>query len=384
MRSNRLAVNAAFFINGFILGNWQGRLPLIQEIYNAGDGTISIVLLAEAIGAVVAMPFTGWLIMRNGSRRITLVSAFLYSAVIAFIPFMGSTPALFILYSLMGIITGVFDVAMNSQAVLVEQKYDRPIMTSFHAFFSIGMAVGGWCAAFFVSVATSLSNHLFIVGGIAVIIALWVSQHLIHDKPQTRPSSDEPLFRLPNATLIGIGVITLCCMLGEGAMANWSANYMENIAHASKSLAPIAISAFATAMTLGRLFGDRVRAATGDKKLIILGGAIAAGGMIFALVFPFPYSSIAGFFFVGLGLSTIVPIAYSIAGNAKGLPHGVGLAMVTTVGYSGFLFGPPIIGFLADWQSLRFSLGVVAALFVIMTILGMRYNPAKALKNKHG
>jgi MFS family permease len=374
---NRIAVNAAFFINGFILGNWQARLPRIQEIYNADQGTISLVLLAEAIGAVVAMPFTGWIIMRNGSRRITLFSAFMYSAIIAFIPFMGSIPALFALYTLMGIITGVFDVAMNSQAVMVEQQYTRPIMTSFHAFFSIGMALGGWCAAFFASLQVDLAYHLLSVGGAAVIIAVWTSRYLIRDKPTIKPSSDQPLFRLPSAALIGIGVITLCCMLGEGAMANWSVNYMENIAKASVTLAPIAISAFATAMTLGRLFGDRVRALIGDQKLIVLGSAVATAGILITLIFPFPYSSIAGFFFVGLGLSTIVPIAYSIAGNAKGLPHGVGLAMVTTVGYSGFLFGPPIIGFLADWQSLRFSLGVVAGLFVIMTILGLRYNPSK-------
>jgi MFS family permease len=375
---NRIAVNAAFFINGFILGNWQARLPRIQEIYNADQGTISLVLLGEAIGAVVAMPFTGWIIMRNGSRRITLFSAFMYSAIIAFIPFMGSIPALFALYTLMGIITGVFDVAMNSQAVMVEQQYTRPIMTSFHAFFSIGMALGGWCAAFFASLQVDLAYHLLSVGGAAVIIAVWTSRYLIRDKPTIKPSSDQPLFRLPSAALIGIGVITLCCMLGEGAMANWSVNYMENIAKASVTLAPIAISAFATAMTLGRLFGDRVRALIGDQKLIVLGSAVATAGILITLIFPFPYSSIAGFFFVGLGLSTIVPIAYSIAGNAKGLPHGVGLAMVTTVGYSGFLFGPPIIGFLADWQSLRFSLGVVAGLFVIMTILGLRYNPSKS------
>jgi MFS family permease len=381
VRHNRIAVNAAFFINGFILGNWQARLPRIQEIYNADQGTISMVLLAEALGAVVAMPFTGWLIMRKGSRSITLLSAFLYSAVIVLIPFMGSILALFALYVFMGIITGVFDVAMNSQAVMVEQKYARPIMTSFHAFFSIGMALGGGCAAVFSSFEYGIVPHLLAVAGAAVFVTLCTSRYLIRDKPVEKPSSDQPLFRLPNATLIGIGVITLCCMLGEGAMANWSVNYMENIAKASVSLAPIAIAAFATAMTAGRIFGDRVRAAIGDKKLIVLGSVIATIGILIALMFPFPYSSIAGFFFVGLGLSTIVPIAYSIAGNAKGLPHGVGLAMVTTVGYSGFLFGPPIIGFLADWQSLRFSLGIVAGLFVIMTILGIRYNPSKALKS---
>jgi MFS family permease len=380
VRLNRIAVNAAFFINGFILGNWQGRLPRIQEIYSADQGTISLVLLAEALGAVVAMPFTGWLIMRNGSRSITLLSAFLYSAVVVFIPFMGSIQALFALYIVMGVITGVFDVAMNSQAVMVEQSYGRPIMTSFHAFFSVGMAFGGGCAAIFSWLALGIVTHLITITSVAVIIALWTSRYLIRDKPTEKPSSDQPLFRLPNAALIGIGVITLCCMLGEGAMANWSVNYMENIAKATKALAPLAIAAFATAMMLGRIFGDRVRASIGDKKLIVLGGVIATAGILVTLVFPFPYSSIAGFFLVGLGLSTIVPIAYSIAGNAKGLPRGVGLAMVTTVGYSGFLFGPPIIGFLADWHSLRFSLGVVAGLFVIMTLLGIRYSPSKALK----
>jgi MFS family permease len=381
VRLNRIAVNAAFFINGFILGNWQGRLPRIQEIYNADQGTISLVLLAEALGAVVAMPFTGWLIMRNGSRSITLFSAFLYSAIIIFIPFMGSIQALFALYVIMGVVTGVFDVAMNSQAVMVERQYERPIMTSFHAFFSVGMALGGGCAAIFSWLELGIVTHLSTIAGVAVIIALWTSRYLIRDKPTEKPSSDQPLFRLPNTALIGIGIITLCCMLGEGAMANWSVNYMENVAHATKGFAPIAIASFATAMMLGRIFGDRVRAAIGDKKLIVLGGIVATIGILVTLIFPFPYSSIAGFFFVGLGLSTIVPIAYSIAGNAKGLPHGVGLAMVTTVGYSGFLFGPPIIGFLADWQSLRFSLGVVAGLFVIMTVLGMRYNPSKALKS---
>lgn len=148
---------------------------------------------------------------------------------------------------------------------------------------------------------------------------------------------------------------------------------MENIAAASKTLAPIGLSAFASSMTIGRLFGDRVRMALGDKKMIIAGGLIAVGGLSLALAFPYPYVSIVGFFFVGIGLSSIVPIAYSIAGNTKQLPPGVGLAMVTTVGYSGFLFGPPIIGFIADWQTLRVALGFVAALLVIMTILGLRY-----------
>ena len=172
---------------------------------------------------------------------------------------------------------------------------------------------------------------------------------------------------------MSVGAIAFCCMMGEGAIGDWSVNYMQNIAHANKALAPIGLSAFATAMTVGRIFGDRVRLILGDQKLIMLGGVISTIGLGIALIFPLPYVSIAGFFLVGLGLSTIVPIAYSLAGNTKGLPPGVGLAMVTTVGYTGFLFGPPIIGFLADWQTLRFALTLVVFLLVVMTILGFRY-----------
>ena len=155
---------------------------------------------------------------------------------------------------------------------------------------------------------------------------------------------------------------------------------MENIANASISLAPIGLSAFATAMTMGRIFGDSMRNRFGDRALIIGGGLMALVGLSAALIFPLPYVTIAGFFLVGLGLSSIVPIAYSIAGNDKNLPPGVGLAMVTTVGYTGFLVGPPLIGFIADWQNLRFSLALIALLILLMTFLGYRYNTTSAVR----
>ncbi len=375
MLLNRIAANIAFFINGFIYANWISRLPRIQELYHADNGTIGLVLLASSIGAVGAMPFTGWIIIKNGSRRITLFSAFMYCAVMPLIPFMGNVPSLVFLFFIMGVVTGMLDVAMNAQAVMIEQQYKKPIMTSFHAFFSIGMALGAWAGALFVDLEIDLFRHFTIVVIASLIAVVWSGKNLIYDKPDASLPHDGPLFRLPTPALLSVGIIAFCCMMGEGAMGDWSVNYMQNIAHANKALAPIGLSAFATAMTLGRIFGDRARSVLGDKKLILLGGLIATTGLGLALLFPQPYICIVGFFFVGIGLSTIVPIAYSIAGSAKGVPSGVGLAMVTTVGYSGFLFGPPIIGFLADWQTLRIALATIVFLFVIMTILGARYNP---------
>lgn len=373
MLRNRIAVKIAFFINGFILANWVSRLPRIQELYDADNGEIGLVLLATSLGAVLAMPFAGWVIIKNGSRRITLLTAIFYCTVVPLIPWMPNLPALIVLYFFMGLVTGMFDVAMNAQAVMVEQAYRKPIMTSFHALFSIGMMLGAWSAALFTDLQIDLARHLALVVGVSLVAVAWSSGNLVHDKPDPAERHDGPLFRLPTPALINIGIIAFCCMMGEGAMAEWSVNYMENIALASKTLAPIGLSAFATAMTLGRLFGDRSRIALGDRKMIVMGGLLAVAGLTLAVAFPLPYVSIAGFFLVGLGLSSIVPIAYSIAGSTRELPSGVGLAMVTTVGYAGFLVGPPLIGFIANAQTLRVALAIVSALFVLMTVLGIRY-----------
>ncbi|WP_160143529.1 MFS transporter [Chryseolinea soli] len=373
MLRHRIAVKITFFVNGFILANWVARLPRIQELYGADNGDIGLVLFSLSIGAVAAMPFAGWVIIKNGSRSISLLTAILYSAVVPLIPLMPNFAALVALYFCIGVITGMYDVAINAQAVMVEREYKRPIMTSFHAFFSLGMMLGAWSAALFTDIRVDLESHFLIVAGVSLAAVAWASRNLIHDKPDPGAHTDGPLFRLPNASLISVGVIAFCCMMGEGAMSEWTVNFMENIARSTKALAPIALSAFATAMTLGRFFGDGARATFGDRTMIILGGILAFAGLSLALVIPLPYVSIAGFFLVGLGLSTIVPIAYSIAGNTRELPSSVALAMVTTVGYSGFLIGPPVIGFIADAHTLRVALTVVAALFIVMTVLGIRY-----------
>jgi MFS family permease len=272
----------------------------------------------------------------------------------------------------MGISTGMLDAAMNAQAIMVEKEYKRSLMTSFHAFFSIGMMLGAGTAALFTNFHIDLLAHFWIILFVALILITWMSRYLILDLPDPNKPDEGPLFRLPTKSLVGVGIIAFCCMIGEGALSDWSVNYMENIAKSSKTLAPIGLSAFATAMTLGRIFGDRVRMALGDRKMIVLGGFLSIIGLSAALVFPVPAITIAGFFVVGFGLSTIVPITYSIAGNSTDIPSGVGIAMVTTVGYAGFLVGPPVIGFLSEWQTLRFALVIVSVLFVLMTWLGLR------------
>ena len=371
MTPSRLAVKIVFFLNGFVHANYFSRLPRIQEQFSIDNGVVGLVLLVSSIGALIAMPFTGWLIIRNGSRRITIFGIFFYCALIPFIPWMPSLWSLMVLFFILGVSSGMSDVAMNSQAVMVEKQMQKPIMTSFHALFSIGMALGAFAGAFFTKVGAGMFIHFASVSAISLVTVFMARYYLVHDKPQIK-TTEEPAFRLPNAAMVSIGVIAFCSMLGEGAMADWSTNYMENIAKADHALAPIGLSAFALAMTIGRIFGDGARVKFGDRVLMVVCGIVATMGLSIVIIFSQPLIVIGGLFIVGIGLSTIVPIAYSIAGHTKDLPPGVGLAMVTTVGYSGFLFGPPIIGFIAQWENLRVALGLVALLFMVMTFLSFQ------------
>jgi MFS family permease len=234
------------------------------------------------------------------------------------------------------------------------------------------MMLGALTASAFSSM--SLLWHLTIITIFDLVVITIARFYILHDKPEKK--EEGPAFRLPNAAMIGIGMIAFCSMLGEGAMADWSTNYMENFANASQSLSPIGLSAFAFAMTIGRVFGDAARLKFGDKKLLIVCGLISSVGLGLAVLFPDPVTVITGFFIVGIGLATIVPIAYSVAGNTREMPSSVALAMVTTVGYSAFFFGPPVIGFISDIVTLRYALLLVLLLFFLMTWLGIRYKQA--------
>ncbi len=357
-----------FFVNGFIYASWVARLPRIQELYGLDNGDTGLILLVASVGALLAMPFTGWLIVRTGSDRVTALAALLFLVWVALIPLAPGVVVLGLVFFGMGASTGILDVAMNAQAVLVEQAYRRPIMASFHAVFSAGMMLGAGSGALFTQFDMALMPHLLIVTGLTFLLAVWGGRKLLPD-PLREPDREGGAFRLPNRALVGVGLIAFCCMLGEGAMADWSTNYLERTAGAGKAVAPLGLAAFSLAMTTGRLFGDRGRARWGDRRILVYSSALALVGMSVALVWVQPLIIIAGFFVVGLGLATIVPIAYSTAGNTPGIAPGVGISMVTTVGYSGFLFGPPIIGFLADWQTLHLALGFVWILFLVMMVL---------------
>lgn len=366
MQQQRLAVSLYFFINGFLYANWAARLPELQAHYQISNAELGSLLFTMALGAVVAMPFAGWLVTQKGSERTTQIAAWLYVCLIPLLAMAPGFSGALLVFFLLGVTSGSLDVSMNGQSVYVERRYGRPIMSSFHAVFSIGMALGAGTGALGARFHLSLPWHLALAALVCCLIIAWAGFHLI---TTPRSGGGSGGFVWPTKAVLPLGIIAFCCMTGEGAMADWSAIYLKTVVGAAESFSALGVGAFGAAMTLGRLFGDRFTEHFGKQKLLQYNSLLALAGLSLALLWPGEWSSLAGFFLVGLGLANIVPIVYSSAGNTPGVEPSVGIAMATTIGYAGFFVGPPAIGFLADEFGLRVGLAMVLGLFLLMWLL---------------
>lgn len=370
MEKSRFSVSTFFFVNGVLYATWTARLPELQVFFGMSNAELGSLLFVHALGAVVAMPFIGWLAMRFSSKITTTVAGVAFCLPISFIAMSPNLVLANTLFFVIGLAAGSLDVSMNGQAVYVERKKGKPIMASFHALFSIGMALGAGLGALFTKFNVSLTTDFVIMSALGVISLVVVSPNLVDASPNKDANEKKGGgFVLPTKAILPLAIIAFCCMLGEGSMADWSAIYMTKVIGQSETFGAIAFGTFAVAMTIGRIFGDYVTLKLGKEKLLIWNGVFALTGLTIALLFPNEWIALTGFFLVGIGLSTIVPIVYGAAGNAVGVEPSVGIAMATTIGYSGFFIGPPVIGYLADEFGLRVGLGFTLLLFVIMMVL---------------
>jgi MFS family permease len=372
LRSARAAVLAVFFTNGVVIGTWVVRIPAIKERLGLGEGMLGVVLLGAAVGALVAMPVVGALVSRFGSRRIVGVSALALSVVLLTPGLATSLPLLVLAVVLLGAANGGLDVAMNAQAVAVERGYGRPIMSSFHAAWSFGGLGGAALGGLLASRGIGPLSHFSAVAILAAISFAVAYGALL---PSGADASEEgtPSFARPTGALLGLGIISFCVLLGEGAMGDWSAVYLDDTLRTGPGFAAAGYAAFSLSMAFGRLFGDRFTELLGPATLVRVCGAIAAVGLGVALAAAQPVVALAGFACAGAGFSIVFPLALSAAGRTAG-PTGPALAAVTTAAYTGFLVGPPFIGFLAELTGLGYSLYLVVALSTAVIFLAGAVN----------
>jgi MFS family permease len=375
------AVRACFFVNGALFATWASRIPAIKDERGLTNSELGFALLAIALGAVIAMPTAGYLVSRVGSGRMCKILSLTFCALLPAIAFVPSTPLFILTLLCFGAAHGAFDVAMNAQAVAVEKNSAMPIMSSFHAFWSIGGLAGASLGSVFAARGLASLEHFTVLGLLLAVAVLPAFPDLMEEggalvarAEPTGLTSATTRFSWPNRTILALGTLALCVMIGEGAMADWSGVYLRNSLGADEGLAAAGYAAFSLAMAGGRLAGDTLTARWGAVFLARLSGILAAGGLALALVSGEVWLSLMGFVFVGAGFATVVPMVFSAAGRISSSAPGMGVASVSTLGYFGFLIGPPTIGFAADLVGLR------TALILIVVTSGAVIFLASALK----
>lgn len=369
LRAARLAVLAVFFLNGFALGGWFVRIPAVQERLGLGEGLLGVALLGTAVGALAAMTAVGALISRFGSRPVVGVSAVLLAVSLVPLALAPNLPVLVAALALVGVGNGALDVSMNAHAVVVEKAYRRPIMSSFHAAFSLGGLVGAASGGLLSVWGVGLVPHL---SGVAVLSALAfaaASRLLLPASADRGEKGAEPAFVRPNRALAGLGFIAFCVLLGEGAMADWSAVYLGGTLGTGPGLAAAGYAVFSLTMALGRLCGDRLAKSFRPAALVRAGSALAAVGLGSSLAVGHPILALVGFACAGAGFSVVFPNVLSAAGRNGEMPAGAAIAAVSTAGYFGFLVGPSAIGFVAELTGLGVALYIVVGLSATVAVM---------------
>jgi Na+/melibiose symporter-like transporter len=325
--------------------------------------------MGGSIGVLASLLVVGGMIARFGSRRVIAIGAAVSCLVLPLLA-VSPNPALlgFSLF-LFGSGLTVMDVAMNDQAVLVERAASRPLMSSFHAGFSVGGLAGALIGSWMASLPVMTPLLHFTVIAVASAIGMAALYPLLIST-ETGPSERPPAFRLPVKALWLLGAIAFCSTIGEGAVGSWSGVYLTRIFGTTESFAALGFAAFSLTMTAGRIFGDALAKAWPSDRIIRAGGAVAAAGLAAAVFTPAPVIVMIGFGAVGLGLANIIPLAFSAAGNTPGVPSGAGIAAVATIGYAAFLAGPPVVGLLAEATSLRVGLALVMVLVGSLVVSG--------------
>jgi len=378
-------VSTFFAVVGFISAGWIARIPALTDKLDLDTAQLGSLLLFIAIGSILAFQFIGRLIERYGSDRTTFLFSLGFVTALVLLALSPSAVVLAATLFLYGFTFGSTDVAMNAQGVTVEHMLKKPIMGSLHGYFSLGALLGGAISAVFAQFGIGLEANLLVFAVLGFVLVAWANAGQIKDEPI--PAKDAPKkglrFSLPPRVLWPLGVIAFCGAVGEGAMADWGALYVHDELGGTEGVAAFGFTIFSLTMLIGRFAGDKIVAHFGPGVVVRIGAIISAIGLTVGLLVGTTASAIAGFAVMGIGLAFVFPVVYSAAGSTPGIPSGRGVAAVATIGYTGFLAGPPLLGFLARATSIHVSLLIVAALIAIIAPFTPALDKSKRRADNH-
>lgn len=364
----RLSTRLAFLVAGFGISCWAPLVPLAKARLRVDDAALGLLLLCIGAGSVAAMIATGPLSARHGSRPIIVASGLALCVILPLLAIVSTPPALGIALLLFGGALGSLDVAMNVHAVEVERLSGRPLMSGFHALFSIGGFAGSGLMTLFLSLKIGAPTGAVIAG-----LAMFAAMLTAWPRLLTAGGADEgALFVRPRGIVLLLAMLAAVMFLAEGAVLDWSAVLVTREGLVGPSQSGVAYILFSLAMTSGRLMGDRLTARLGDFRTIAGGGLMAVAGFVVVLAVPFAPAALSGFLLIGFGAANIVPLLFRLGGAQKIMPPALAIGAITTLGYAGILVGPAGIGFLAKMMGLHAAFWMLALLLLLVPLSARR------------
>ena len=365
-----VAVGLVFMTISTLFGSWVTRIPDIKTMLNFDEGTLGLSLLGMSIGALLMMPFSAWVMSKFGTGKTMFIGVIVATFTMALPAFATSFWSLVALLFLAGLLHGLTDVAMNAAAAAIEQTQKIRILSTCHGMFSLGGMLGAVLGSYLAGLGVSVQMHLMSVSIFMIVVVLLFSKTLLN--VEDVETEEGKLFVLPSGALIGLAIVGFVIMMGEGAVADWSAIYIRDYLNGSAAIAGLGFAGFSLTMAIGRFTGDSIIPKYGSKAIIQFGSILGAIGLAAVIFIPNIYVAIAGFTIIGLGFSCVVPILFSAAAKVPGVVPGTGIAAVTTSGIFGFLIGPPSIGMIANQFSLTFAYGCMMVLVIIAIFISIK------------
>nr|WP_315400338.1 MFS transporter [uncultured Sphingobacterium sp.] len=363
----RIAVSLFYFCQGLAFASWASRIPIIKERLNLTEGQLGTILLMLPVGQLVTMALSGKLVTTYGSARVLRIVAIIYALILCLIGFAQNAWELGAILFFFGVIGNMCNIAVNTQGVAAEKIFKKSIMSSFHGAWSIAGFTGALIGLLTMNIAVDTIPH-FIIIFVLIVINTTINYRYLIPGVATEAKKTS-FFSKPESSLVQLGIIGFFSMATEGAMFDWSGVYFKEIVHAPEQFIIVGYASFMVMMALGRFIGDAVISRLGRKRTLQISGILMFVGMMTSVIFPRFYISTLAFMMVGIGVACNVPTVYSVAGQNKKVTPGVALAMVSSISFLGFLMGPPLIGYIAELTSLRYSYGVFAFFGVLMFIM---------------
>ncbi len=368
----RFAVGMFYFGMGLSFATWASRIPDIKTALHLTEGDLGSILFALPMGQLIIMPFSGKMVTKFGSHRILVFSLIMYVLCLVNLGLATTALQLSLGLFLFGLFGNLANIAVNTQGVYTEVLFRKTIMSSFHGMWSFAGFSGALVGLGMLALNLSPLHHFIIVGIVVLLMVAFNFKFLVKAKEKIKHKNQgekKKLFAKPDSALIWLGVIGFCSMASEGVMFDWSGVYFKDIVKAPGPLVVLGYTSFMIMMASGRFLGDGLINKFGRERVMQISGVMISAGLFTAVFLPYLIPCTIAFMAVGLGVATIVPTVYSMAGKNPTVPPGEALTIVSSVSFLGFLMGPPVIGHIAENFGLQFSFAFIGIFGVLIAFM---------------